>query len=129
MAQYEVVVGGTRTMYRGSDRAMAAALASEYRQKRQHTTLKRDGQVLMEVYGDMSAAQGEVYQGCAIRSWRESKVYVARAFVAGHLLRAEAASRRAAVSAVKRMIDKRSAYGSRRRGPARNSRGRFTRGR
>ena len=55
MSQYEVIVAGTQVRYRGPDRAMAAALLSEYRQKRQPTVLKRDGEVLMEVYGNMAS--------------------------------------------------------------------------
>ncbi len=50
--QYEVIVGGTRTIYRGPDKAMAAALFSEHRQAKRHTLLVRDGEALVEVYGN-----------------------------------------------------------------------------
>jgi hypothetical protein len=53
MAQYEVIVGGTRTVYRGGDKAMAGALYSEHSHKRRHTVLLRDGQPLLEAYGNM----------------------------------------------------------------------------
>ncbi len=39
MARYEVIVDGTRTIYRGDDRAMASALYSEHVQRRKHTAV------------------------------------------------------------------------------------------
>jgi len=51
IARYEVIVDGTRTIYRGDDRAMASALYSEHVQRRNHTTVTVNGQVLMEAYG------------------------------------------------------------------------------
>ena len=58
MAVYEVIVDGTRTIYRGSDRAVATALYSEHTQRRhQHTALVRDGEVLLVGYGNRSRAE------------------------------------------------------------------------
>jgi hypothetical protein len=53
VARYEVVVDGTRTIYRGSDRAVAAALYDEHTGRRhRHTVLMRDGAVTNVHYGN-----------------------------------------------------------------------------
>jgi hypothetical protein len=75
---------------------------------------------------------GSIYEGRAIRAWRLSDgTWAARTYAFGGVIRREAETWRAAVKGVEREIDAhlRGPLGPRHVEIARNSRGRFTRGR